>query len=82
MGTDDKKAKAPAGYMAPSPVSEARKAANARWDRENMTTVGCRITKVKAFEFKMACLALGTRPNQVFMKAIAETIEEAKQKSR
>lgn len=51
--------------------------AQKRWDRENMTVVGCRITKEKAREFKEACAALGLVPNQVIKKAIEETIKKA-----
>ena len=51
--------------------------AQKKWDRENMTVVGCRITKAKAQEFKEACAALGMVPNQVIKKAIEETIKKA-----
>lgn len=51
------------------------------WDRENMTTVGCRITKAKAAEFKVACVMLGTKPNQVFLEAVNKTISSAKEKN-
>lgn len=63
------------------PLSESKKAANTKWDKENMTTVGCRITKAKAMEFKVACITLDTKPNQVFLKAIDQTIGEAKEKN-
>lgn len=51
--------------------------AQKKWDRENMTVVGCRITKAKAQEFKEACAALGLVPNQVIKQAIEETIKKA-----
>ncbi len=51
--------------------------AQKKWDRENMTVVGCRITKAKAQEFKEACAALGLVPNQVIRQAIEETIKKA-----
>lgn len=63
------------------PVSSSKKTANARWDKENMTTVGCRITKAKAAEFKVACVMLGTKPNQVFLEAVNKTISSAKEKN-
>lgn len=59
------------------PVSESRKNANVKWDKENMTTLSCRVTKKKAEEFKVACRKLDTVPNRVLMKAINDTIEEA-----
>ena len=58
-------------------MTEARKKANVKWDKENMTVVGCRITKTKAQEFKDACAALGVVPNQVIKQAIEETIKKA-----
>ncbi len=64
-----------------SPVSDAQKAASLKWDKENMTTVGCRITRAKANQFKEACKTIGTVPNQVFLKAIEDTINAAIQKS-
>lgn len=77
MGTDKK----PQGKPVKPPMSDAHKAANARWDRENMTTVGCRVTRTKAVEFKAACMKLDRVPNQVLIKAINDTIDEAKEKS-
>ena len=59
-------------------VSEAKKSAIARWDKEHMTTVGCRVTKEKAAEFKAACETLGVRPNTVIRQAVDQTIAEAK----
>ena len=64
-------------------VSEARKQANRKWDKENMTTISCRVTRERLQKFKEACEQLGTVPNQVIQKAIADTIDQAdKSKSR
>jgi len=62
-------------------VSQAQKAASAKWDKENMTTLSTRVTKQKAQAFRQACADLNTKPNQVFLKAIDETIAEAGKKS-
>lgn len=59
-------------------VSEAKKSAIARWDREHMTSVGCRLTKEKAAEFKAACTKLGVKPTAVIRQAVDQTIEESK----
>lgn len=59
------------------PVSEAQKKASAKWDKENMTAISCRITKARAERFKSACKSLGLIPNQVLKNAIDETIEKA-----
>lgn len=50
------------------------------WDRGNMTTLNCRVTKTRAAEFKEACAKLGTNVNAVFLKAISKTIDQAKEK--
>ena len=58
-------------------MDEARKRANKKWDKENMTIIGCRVTKAKAQEFKAACAALGLVPNQILKQTIEETIKKA-----
>ncbi len=59
-------------------VTESRRRANNRWDRENMTVVGCKITKEKAARFKAACEAAGTNVNAVFLKVVNEWLKEDK----
>ncbi len=62
------------------PVSEAQKRANRRYDSENMTTVGVKISKKKAAEFKAACQALGVTTYSVLKQSVEETITRAQQK--
>ena len=62
------------------PISEARKLANRKWDKENMTQIACRLTKKKATLFKEACQEIGIVPNRVLLNAIDRTIEEAEKK--
>lgn len=57
-------------------VTEAKKRSNAKWDKENMTVIGCKTRKSKADEFKAACKLSGTTPNAVFRKAMDEFMEE------
>lgn len=52
-----------------------------RWDRENMITISCRLTRKKAEEFKKACDQLNTKRNTVLLNAINRVIAEAKEKS-
>ena len=59
------------------PVSEARKRANAKWDREHMTVVSVKLTKPTAQAFAEACDRLGRTRNQVLRDAIQRTISEA-----
>lgn len=58
-------------------LSENSKLAKAKWDRENLTVVGCRITKTKAEQFRAACHKLGLVPNQVLKQAVENTIQKA-----
>ena len=62
-------------------MNEARKRANVKWDKENMTTLACRVTKVRAQAFKDACAALGTLPSRVFQEAIDRTIKKAEEQN-
>lgn len=57
-------------------VSDAQKKAVRKWQKENMTTLGCKVTKAKATKFKEACQKLGMRPNQIFIRAVDETIKK------
>lgn len=58
-------------------VSASQKAASAKWTKEHMVTIGCKVTKDKAQRFKNACYKQGTTPNAVLLKRISEYIEEA-----
>ena len=57
-------------------VSEARKKANAKWDKENMTIIGCKVRKDYAARFREACAAARTTPNAV-LKQAADAFMEA-----
>ena len=58
-------------------ITQAQKNAKNKWDRNNLTTISCRVTKLKATQFKEACCKLETIPNRVLLKAIDETIKKA-----
>ena len=49
--------------------------AQKRWDKDNMVTITCRITKRKADEFKAACDSLGTTRNAVLLNAINRILQ-------
>ena len=40
-------------------VTEARKRANAKWDKENMVVLACKVKRETAEQFKAACAAQG-----------------------
>lgn len=58
-------------------VSDAQKTASRKWSKENMATLGCKVTKAKAAQFKDACQKLGIVPNQVLLRAVDDTIKQA-----
>ena len=62
------------------PLSEARKRANAKWDKEHMTTIGVKTTRAVAEAFASACYTLGVTRGQVLREAVDKTIAAAKEK--
>ena len=57
-------------------VTESRKKANAKWDAENMTTLGCRVKKDQAEKFKTCCAEIGKTSNAVLRDSVLDCIEE------
>lgn len=58
------------------PVSDAKKKANAKWDSENMTTLGCKIKKGQAEKFKSYCSSRGKTSNAVLRDYVLDCIDE------
>lgn len=56
-------------------ISEKKKASNAKWDKENMTSLACRVKKDYAEKFKAACAEAGTTPNAVLKQAVEEFLQ-------
>lgn len=61
--------------MAPS---EAQKRAADKYNREHMATLGCKVRKERAEEFKKACIKNDTTPNKVLSDRVEEYIAENK----
>lgn len=61
-------------------VSPAKRASNAKWDRENMTTLGCRVKRDDAERYHAAAAAQGTTVNAVMRKALDEMLSITEQK--
>lgn len=61
--------------------TEAQRKAISKWNKSNMTKVGCSVRKTKALEFKEACTKLGTTPNAEFRKLIDQIINMAAEES-
>ena len=56
-------------------VSNAQKKASAKWDKENMTSLACRVKKDYAEKFKATCAEAGTTPNSVLKQAVEEFLQ-------
>ena len=57
-------------------VTEARKRANAKWDKENMVVLACKVNRETAEQFKAACAAQGTTSNAVLQQAVKAFLDE------
>lgn len=57
-------------------VSEAKKKANAKWDSENMATLGVRLKREQAEAFKEYCVKQGKTSNAVLREFVLDCIGE------
>lgn len=58
------------------PVSNSKRAANDKWDKENMATLGCKVKKEEAAAFKEHCKKQGKTSNTVLKEYVLECIEK------
>lgn len=56
-------------------ISEKKKKSNAKWDKENMTVLACKVRKEVADKFKKACAAEDTTSNAVLQQAVRDYID-------
>lgn len=59
-------------------LTDAKRRANNKYIKEHMATLGCKVRKAQAEEFKLICKATGTTPNAVFRAAMEDYIAEHK----
>lgn len=57
-------------------VSEKKKISNAKWDKENMATLGCRVKKDEAAAFKDYAASKGKTANTVLKEYVIQCINE------
>ena len=57
-------------------VSDAQKKASAKWDKENMVVLACKVKRKTAEKFKAACAAQGTTSNAVLQQAVQAFLGE------
>lgn len=58
------------------PLSEARKKANAKWDKENMATLACKVRKEEAEAFKEYAKEQGKTANTVLKEYVFQCIDK------
>lgn len=56
-------------------ISEAKKKSNARWDKENMTTLGCKVKRDQAERFKQYAASKGTTSNTLLKQFVLSCID-------
>ncbi len=56
--------------------SEAQKKASIKWDKENMSVVGCKVKKDQAEKFKAYCASMGKTSNAVLRDYVLDCINE------
>ena len=59
--------------MAPS---ESQKRASMKWDKENMSVLGCKVKKEQAEKFKEYCAGMGKTSNAVLRDYVLDCIDE------
>lgn len=64
------------------PVSKSRRAANDKWDRDNMTTLGCKVKKEDAVKFKEYCAAKKATSNTELKKFVLSCIGKQEENDR
>ena len=57
-------------------VSEAQKRAADKYNRNHMTTLGCKVKKEEATAFKEHCASRGKTSNTVLKEFVLETIKQ------
>ena len=58
------------------PISRSKRASNNKWDKENMTVLGCKVKKEDAERYREAAEAAGTTINAVLKQALEDLAEK------
>lgn len=62
-------------------ISKARRAANDRWDKENMTTLGCKVKREDAAAFKEFSVKQGKTANTMLKDYVMLCIDAQSQET-
>lgn len=57
-------------------VSDGQKKARDKWDKENMSVLGCKVKKSQAEKFKVIAAERGTTANGLLKDFVLDTIGE------
>ena len=57
-------------------IAESQKRAAAKWDKKNMTTLGCKVKREQAAAFKEYCSERGKTSNTILKEFVETCIEE------
>ena len=63
-------------------LTDAKRKANNKYIKEHMTTLGCKMRKDYAEEFKAACRMTGKTPNAIFKAAADQFMEDYRSQSK
>jgi hypothetical protein len=55
---------------------KSKRVANDKWDKENMTTLGCKVKREDAEVFKSYCTEQGKTSNTVLKEYVLQCVEE------
>ncbi len=58
------------------PISKAKRTANDKWDKENMTTLGCKVKRTEAAAFKEYATKQGKTSNTVLKEFVLNCISD------
>lgn len=59
-------------------IPESRKRANNKWDKKNMTTLGCKVKREQAAQFKAYCEEQGKTSNTVLKDFVLDCIDKSR----
>lgn len=57
-------------------LSESRKKANAKWDKDNMTVLGCKVRRDYADRIRAAAASQGDTVNAIIKRSLDAYLEE------
>lgn len=63
-------------------VSDGQKKARDKWDKENMSVLGCKVKKSQAIRFKAIAAERGTTANGLLKDFVLDTIGETDDRER